>query len=277
MRERFWRKAMRKKFSPSMLLLVTMAMVAGAAACGDRSADDLEAVDRELDLAMAADSLAALDDMPAEAAEEPAPRPASRPQTPPPTRTRTVEPEPEPEPRYRDLSVGAGAMLRVSLDEELSTETSNVGDEFTVTLLSPVTDDTHVILPAGTKIRGKVTALEPSGSASSQAVIRLDFGQVLLDGQSHVVPMTVAEANPTTRGRKSTEEKAVTIGAGAVVGGILGRVIGGNATGTIIGGVAGAAAGTAIALGTGDVDAVLEQGSEMVLRVEERVTVRRPA
>ena len=108
-------------------------------------------------------------------------------------------------------------------------------------------------------------------------MIRVDFGQVLLDGESTQAALTVTEANATTRGRKSTEEKAVTIGAGAVVGGILGRVIGGNATGTIIGGVAGAAAGTAIALGTGDVDAVLEEGSEMTLRVEETFTVRRPA
>jgi hypothetical protein len=167
--------------------------------------------------------------------------------------------------------------MKVSLDEELSTETSNVGDRFTVTLLGPVTDAAGLPIPAGTKIRGEVTALEPSGGAGQQAMIRVDFGHLLLDGESYQVALTVTEANATTRGRKSTEEKAVTIGAGAVVGGILGRVIGGNATGTIIGGVAGAAAGTAIALGTGDVDAVLDEGSEMTLRVEETFTVRRPA
>jgi hypothetical protein len=175
------------------------------------------------------------------------------------------------------VSVSAGTLIRVSLDQELSTETSNVGDRFTVTLLGPVTDAVGLEIPAGTKIQGEVTALEPSGGAGQQAMIRVDFGQLLLDGESTQVALTVTEANATTRGRKSTEEKAVTIGAGAVVGGILGRVIGGNATGTIIGGVAGAAAGTAIALGTGDVDAVLEEGSEMTLRVEETFTVRRPA
>lgn len=271
---------MRKKFTVPTAMLVALVSLTGITACGDRVGDDLESVDRELDLAMAEDSAAELQDLPDQAQQEHARTTAPPPASPPPAstpqrRTRTVEPEPEP--RYRNVTMGAGATLRVRLDEELSTRTSNVGDEFSVTLLSPLTDDTHVILPAGTRIRGKVTALEPSGSSGDQAMIRLDFGQVELDGNSHIVPMTVAEANPTTRGRKSTEEKAVTIGAGAVVGGILGRVIGGNATGTIIGGVAGAAAGTAIALGTGDVDAVLEEGSEMVLRVEESVTVRRPA
>ena len=276
---------MRKKFrlmSPLLLLIAGFSL----AACGG-SDDEVDPLDRELDLAMAQDSLAALADTArategegeaqAEApAETPPPRreaPATRPsQTDP-----TPDPEPPPAPAYRDVSVSAGTLMRVSLDEELSTETSNVGDRFTVTLLGPVTDAAGLPIPAGTKIEGEVTALEISGSAGQQAMIRLDFGHLMLDGESYQVALTVTEADATTRGRKSTEEKAVTIGAGAVVGGILGRVIGGNATGTIIGGVAGAAAGTAIAMGTGDVDAVLEAGSEMTLRVEETFTVRQPA
>ena len=271
---------MLRKFRMSMPLLLFVAAVPFAA-CGG-GGDEADPLDRELDLAMADDSLAALADtaMGQESrAETPAPTPPRR-DPPPAARPNRTEPNPDPkpaEPAYRELSVSAGTLMRVSLDQELSTKTSSVGDVFTVTLLGPVTDASGLDIPAGTRIQGKVTALEPSGSAGKQAVIRVDFGQVLLDGQSTQVALTVTEANATTRGRKSTEEKAVTIGAGAVVGGVLGRVIGGNATGTIIGGVAGAAAGTAIALGTGDVDAVLEEGSEMTLRVEEAFTVRRPA
>jgi len=275
---------MRKKFrlmSPALLLVAGFSL----AACGG-SADEEDPLDRELDLAMAQDSLAVLADTSiategeGEAqAEVPAETPPQR--KAPATRPRETDPTPDPKPppasAYRDVSVSAGTLMRVSLDEELSTETSNVGDRFTVTLLGPVTDAAGLPIPAGTKIEGEVTALEVSGSAGQQAMIRIDFGHLLLDGESYQVALTVTEANATTRGRKSTEEKAVTIGAGAVVGGILGRVIGGNATGTIIGGVAGAAAGTAIAMGTGDVDAVLEEGSEMTLRVEETFTVRQPA
>jgi len=269
---------MRKKFRPALLMFLSFAAL--AAACGP--ADEPDPVDRELDLAMADDSLAAIDDRPAEddpgQAEAPA-ETAPRREAPPAQRPRRTTPTPDPEPAaptYTEMSLGAGTILRVSLDQELSTETSNVGDVFTVTLLAPVTDATHVILPAGTKIRGEVTALETSGSSGQRALIRIDFGQLLLDGGSYQAALTLTEANVTTRGRSSTGEKAVKIGAGAVVGGILGRVIGGNATGTIIGGVAGAAAGTAIVLSTEDVDAVLEEGSEMTLRVEERITVRRP-
>lgn len=272
---------MRKKFrllSPVLLLIAGLSL----AACGG-SADEDDPLDRELDLAMAQDSLAALADTSMANEGEGEAQAEVPAETPPPvreapaTRPRQTDAKPPPAPAYRDVSVSAGTLMRVSLDEELSTRTSNVGDRFTVTLIGPVTDAVGLPIPAGTKIEGEVTALEVSGSAGQQAMIRIDFGHLLLDGESYQVALTVTEAEATTRGRKSTEEKAVTIGAGAVVGGILGRVIGGNATGTIIGGVAGAAAGTAIAMGTGDVDAVLEEGSEMTLRVEETFTVRQPA
>jgi hypothetical protein len=276
---------MRKKFrmlSPVLLMFAAVSL----AACGG-SDDEVDPLDRELDLAMAQDSLAALADTSvasegegeaqAEAPVDIPPRRDSHRAAPARQADATPDPKPPPAPAYRDVSVSAGTLMRVSLDQELSTGTSNVGDRFTVTLIGPVTDAAGLPIPAGTKIEGEVTALEVSGSAGQQAMIRLDFGHLLLDAESHQVALTVTEAEATTRGRKSTEEKAVTIGAGAVVGGILGRVIGGNATGTIIGGVAGAAAGTAIAMGTGDVDAVLEAGSEMTLRVEETFTLRRPA
>jgi hypothetical protein len=265
---------MRKKFR-LMSRLVVLGAAVWVAGCG-ASDDEPDPLDRELDLAMAGDSSGVPADT-ALAAEEEVKAPETAPtRTPATSAPARRDPAPAPAPTFHEGTVSTGTLLDVSLDEELSTETSNVGDVFTVTLLTPVTDETHVLIPAGTRIQGKVTALEVSGGAGQQAVIRVDFGQLLLDGEARPVMMTVAEANPTTRGRKSTEEKAVTIGAGAVVGGILGRVIGGNATGTIIGGAAGAAAGTAIALGTGDVDAVLEEGSPMKLRVEQTITVRRP-
>jgi len=274
---------MRKKFR-LMSRVFLLGAVAWMAACGSPD-DERDPLDRELDLAMAQDSASSPGDTAmatggsearAETTAETTPRrsqPTPKPATTAPARR---DPTPAPAPAFYEGTVSTGALFQVSLDEELSTKTSNVGDIFTVTLLAPVTDDTHVLIPAGTRIQGEVTALEVSGSGGQQAVIRVDFGKLLLDGESQPVVLTVSEAHPTTRGRKSTEEKAVTIGAGAVVGGILGRVIGGNATGTIIGGAAGAAAGTAIALGTGDVDAVLEEGSEMTLRVERPITVRRP-
>lgn len=253
----------------------------GASACGGGMEEDPQAeIDRELDLAMADDSAAELADI-AEAAVEPPPRQAPRQnpqatQTPSqPTEAPRRQPPPAPTgPEYEEATVAVGTSVRVRLDQELNTRENQPGDLFTATLLAPITDGRRVVVPAGARFRGEVTAVQPSGGQGQQAVLKIAFLEVSFEGETYPVSVTVTEANPTTKGRDSTGEKAAKIGAGAVVGGILGRVIGGNATGTIVGGAVGAAAGTAIALGTEDVDAVLAEGSEMTLRLDEPLTVR---
>lgn len=261
--------------------MVAFLLLGGASACGGGMDEDPQAeVDRELDLAMADDSAAELADV-GEAAEEPPPRQPPR-QAPPATRvpSQTSEaprrqPPPAPSgPRYEEATVGIGTSVQVRLDQELSTRENQPGDLFTATLLAPITDGRQVVVPAGARFRGEVTAVQPSGGQGQQAVLKIAFLEVSFDGNTYPVSVTVTEANPTTKGRDSTGEKAAKIGAGAVVGGILGRVIGGNATGTIVGGAVGAAAGTAIALGTEDVDAVLAEGSELTMRLDAPLTVR---
>ncbi len=261
--------------------MVAFLLLGGVSACGGGMDEDPQAeVDRELDLAMADDSAAELADV-GEAAAEPPPRQPQR-QPPPATRvpSQTSEaprrqPPPAPSgPRYEEATVGIGTSVQVRLDQELSTRENQPGDLFTATLLAPITDGRQVVVPAGARFRGEVTAVQPSGGQGQQAVLKIAFLEVSFDGNTYPVSVTVTEANPTTKGRDSTGEKAAKIGAGAVVGGILGRVIGGNATGTIVGGAVGAAAGTAIALGTEDVDAVLAEGSELTMRLDAPLTVR---
>ncbi|MFQ5745923.1 MAG: hypothetical protein ACE5HF_01735 [Gemmatimonadota bacterium] len=280
-------------------LLSCLVAAAGLSACGGEAAEEdaQAAVDRELDLAAAGDSAqAALEDVTAETAEpagpaaEPEAPPAARQpsrQSPPPAQparqspppaapARTPPPSPKPAaPRMQTLTAAAGTAFTVTLDQELSTKNNQVGDLFTTTLQTPITDGTHVIVPAGAKIRGEVTAVQVSGKGGQPAVLKVAFNEVSFEGDTYPIQATILEANPTTKGRKSTGEKVGTIGGGAVAGAILGRVIGGNKTGTLIGAAVGAAAGTAITLG-GDVDAVLAQGSEMRLELDGPLVVQRP-
>ena len=113
---------MLRKFRMSMPLLLFVAAVPFLA-CGG-GGDEADPLDRELDLAMADDSLAALADtaMGRESqAETPAPTPPRR-DPPPATRPNRTEPRPDPkpaEPAFREVSVSAGTLIRVSLDEEL--------------------------------------------------------------------------------------------------------------------------------------------------------------
>jgi hypothetical protein len=251
------------------------------AACGGDAGDDQAALDREMDLAMAGDSATAeLADVPAGDAEETAepaprprqtPRPQAQPEQPEPDR---AAPAPEPAPAYQLLPVAAGTRIVVALNQELSTRTNQVGDVWSGTVQQPITAGGRVVIPAGARVIGEVTAVQESKGSGQAAILKLSVDELSIDGQTYAMAGSIVEANPTTKGRQSTGEKAAKIGGGAAIGGILGRVIGGNAAGTVIGAAVGAAAGTAITLGTEDVDAVLAEDSQMTVQVDEDFEVR---
>lgn len=260
-------------------LLTAVALL--ATACGGDAQSEL---DREMDLALADDSLAELADTAAaeQPMEQPAEQPAQRPQTqrpqtqqPQQQRPRAQQPAPDPGPEYREMTVASGTSIRLTLDQQLSTKTNQQGDLFTATVASDVMADGYAAIPAGSVVRGRVTAVQKSGSPGEAAVLKVAFDEVTVDGTTYPVQFTVTEAKPTVEGRSSTGEKVGKIGVGAAAGAILGRVIGGDATGTIVGGAIGAAAGTAIVLGTEDADAVLAEGSPMTVTVDAPITVRR--
>ncbi|MGD8496441.1 MAG: hypothetical protein PVF05_09650 [Gemmatimonadales bacterium] len=268
-----------RKFFPMLAALVVLT------ACGG---DDQADLDREMDLALAEDSLAELADT---VAQQPVEQPpaqqqpqAQRPQAQQPSRQPAQQPARQPAqqpapsgPQMREMTVAAGTSMRVTLDQELSTKTSQVGDVFTTTVSGDVMDGDNVAIPAGAQIRGRVTAVQKSGQPGQAAVLKIAFDEVTVDGETYPVQLTVAEAKPTTVSRSSTGEKVGKIGIGAAAGAILGQVIGGDAKSTIIGGAIGAAAGTAIVLGSADADAVLAEGSPMTLTVDAPITVRREA
>jgi len=266
---------MRKNFS----ILATIALIALAAGCGGETSDQA-ALDREMDLAMADDSLAQLEDAALQDAEPEQPEPdAQQPRTQQPAAAQPrprPEPEPvDPGPQFENLTVAGGTSLLVTLDQELSTKTSEVGDLFTTTLTAAVVVGNRVAIPAGARIRGHVTAVQKSGGSGEAAILKVAFDEVTVGGDTYPVSMSVAEANPTMESRDGTAEKVGKIGIGAAAGAVLGRVIGGNKTGTIVGGAIGAAAGTAIVLGSADSDAVLEEGSAMTLSLDAPLTIRR--
>ena len=265
-----------RKFFP--LLTVVMLFTA----CGG---DDQADLDREMDLALAEDSLAELADTVAEQPTEQPPAQQPQAQRPQAQQPRAQQPQPQPRaqqpapqpagPQMREMTVASGTAMRVTLDQQLSTKTSQVGDLFTTTVASDVMDGDRVAIPAGSQIRGRVTAVQKSGQPGEAAVLKVAFDEVTVDGETYPVQLTVAEANPTVESRESTGKKVGKIGIGAAAGAILGQVIGGDAKSTIIGGAIGAAAGTAIVLGTADADAVLAEGSPMTVTVDEPITVRR--
>jgi hypothetical protein len=162
--------------------------------------------------------------------------------------------------------------MRGSLNQRISTETSRVGDRFTVTVLDPlVAENGDVAIPAGTVVSGTVAALDPSDHVGEQASVVLRFDTIAVGGRAVPIDAMIAEADVKQSRKGSTVAKGA--GAGAVGGALLGAILGGG-SGALKGGLAGAAAGTAISLGTGDVQAELPAGTVVTLRIESPLMLR---
>lgn len=276
-------------------MLLALPMSTFMVACGDdgdtdRQALEREALERELELALQPDTTVQpeLADVPEESGEEqpdaPAAEPAQRPSrarpTPQPRRERPSQPAPRPapqpsEPRVATSPVPAGTTIALRMDQELSTETSSVGEVVTARLADPIlAADGRTLIPAGATVRGRVTESRKSGNAGEQAHLKIDFTSIAFGGRSYSIDATTLEAEARLRSRSSTTEKAAQVGGGAAIGAIIGQVIGRNTKSTVAGAAIGAAAGTAVAMGTDDVDAVIPAGGRVTIRLDRTVEVR---
>jgi len=271
-----------------LMLALPFALVA---ACGsgpeERPETPADSADRALDLALSGDTApATFEDTaltertePEKATEPPRPnRPRPRPAQEEPPPVVETPPPPPPEPETITLTVPAGTTLQLALNETLSTETNQPGDGFTATLMEPVLAlNGEIVIPVGATVRGRVTQVQKSGRVGETAILNLAFEAISFDGESHPLDASIVSANPERVGRSSAGEQVGKAAAGAAAGAILGRVLGKDTRSTIKGAVIGAAAGTAIAMGTADVDAVLKEGSVMVIKVDSPITITRPS
>lgn len=173
-------------------------------------------------------------------------------------------------------SLPSGTNLTLRLDQEIGTKVSKVGDTFTATVTEPVmAQNGDMVVPSGTKVNGKVTALEDSERAGDPAVIKIDFETLNLNGRNHPFAAKVTATDLQTRGGDTRDETLRKAGVGAAAGAVLGAVLsGGELDEIIVGGALGAAAGTAISLGTGSQEAVLPAGTEMRVQTTRVVALQ---
>lgn len=170
----------------------------------------------------------------------------------------------------------SGTTLDVRLDQEIGTKVSKVGDTFSGTVENAiVATNGQTVVPAGSKVYGKVTGLDNSDHAGEPAAIKVDFERIEIHGQSHPLSAKVTATNLQTRGGDTRNETLKKAGVGAAAGAVLGAVLsGGELSKILLGGALGAAAGTAISLGVGDVEGVLPAGTKMTLQTTRTVALR---
>lgn len=144
--------------------------------------------------------------------------------------------------------IPAETIVRVRLDDDVSSETARVGDRVTTT----VDEDDRSRFPSGTKLEGRITQVQRA-TKDRPGIIDMAFDQAVLpDGESVRISGSLTSLHKdhiqrTDDGREASRRRSEKkfdwkwVGIGAAGGAVLGEVFGDNLLrGALIGAVGGA-------------------------------------
>jgi hypothetical protein len=140
-----------------------------------------------------------------------------------------------------------------------------VEDRFEGTTVADLNINGRVAIPAGSVVRGVVTAVEPGTRTNRTSKMTVSFDQVTVNGRSYPIRGTVTQAIEGEGIRGEAGRTAAGAGVGAIIGGILGGFKGALA-GVLIGG-----GGTIAATEGKEVE--LPQGSILRVRLDSPVQI----
>jgi hypothetical protein len=171
-------------------------------------------------------------------------------------------PAPAPAPRVVTLNQGSSIPIRLTAD--IDSGTAKVGQVVTGEVTQDVSADGVIVVPAGSRVNGSVTLVQPAKHFGGQAAVTVQFASIDLPG-GRTVPV---EGTVSAAAKKQTGKDAATIAGSAVGGAILGKIIGHDGKDARTGALAGAAIGTAVASRKGD-EALLATGTEATVTTKE--------
>lgn len=158
------------------------------------------------------------------------------------------------------ITIPEGATFPLILETSMSSATSSSGDRVVARLAEDVLVGEKVVAPAGSEVRGQVTAAVPSGRVKGLARLAFDFDTLVVKGKEHSIGSRAIDITANNSHKKD----AATIGIGAGAGAIVGGIVDGK-KGAGIGALIGGATGTGAVLAT--------KGKEVELGAGARVTV----
>ena len=138
-------------------------------------------------------------------------------------------------PAARAGEIAVGQELDARLQTPLSSQTAEVEDRFEATTLVDLYQGNEMLVPAGSVLRGVVSAVEKATRTDRRGSLTLTFDQMTVSGRTYRIRASVTQAleGPGVKG----EVGKMTTGAaaGAIIGGMLGGFQGAVA-GILIGG-----------------------------------------
>ena len=164
--------------------------------------------------------------------------------------------------------IPVGTEFDVRLQTPLSSKTAQVEDRFEATTAVDLKDaNGRVIVPAGSVMRGVVSAVNKAGHIERKGSLQVAFDRITVNGRSYTTRATVTQALESEGIAGEKEKIGIGAGAGAILGAILGGVKGAVA-GILIGG-----GGTIAATEGKDVD--LPAGTLLRVRLDAPIDLQR--
>lgn len=179
------------------------------------------------------------------------------------------------------VSVPEGTPLKVKLETTISTFSSKVGDPFQGKTTEPVVIDSKTLIPAGSRVEGRVTKLNEPRRISGKPTIGIFPEHIVLpDGQRFMLNAVLVDTDikgtdvneegqfkGSGHDKRDQIEVAGGTGAGMLVGGLAG-----GPPGLLIGGAIGAGATTTHWL-VQRRSAVLPSGTALLLELSRPITM----
>ncbi|HET8548649.1 MAG TPA: hypothetical protein VFL57_11620 [Bryobacteraceae bacterium] len=175
----------------------------------------------------------------------------------------------KPERVPQTVTIPAGMLLAVRIDQTLSTDRNEAGDSFRATLDAPLVIDGYVIAERGARAQGRVAEVDRGGRVRGTASMTLELVSVTgSDGQRiRVETQSFARQAQSSRGKDAAK-----VGAAAGLGAAIGAIAGGG-KGAAIGAGIGAAAGTGGVMATRGGAAEVPAETRITFKLAQPVTV----
>jgi hypothetical protein len=170
----------------------------------------------------------------------------------------------------RSVTIPAGTLLRLRLDNAVGSDSSRIEDPVRGHLVSPVRIGGRTVLPAGSSVRGAVTSARRSGKVQGRARLGMRFYSITPAGEGESYRMSTrpwAAVAPGTK-KKDAAKIAIPAAGGAIIGGVIG-----GKKGAAIGAAAGGGSGTAVVLNTRGKEVRLGRGAVVAVRLSAPLTV----
>ena len=168
----------------------------------------------------------------------------------------------------RPVTVPAGTVIQVTLDQSLASDKNRNGDEFEASISSPVVIDGKTVIPKGARVRGRVIEARESGRLAHVAHLRLALRSVEVCGKSYEIQTSAVSRTGGNHNKRNLE----LIGGGTGLGALIGGVAGGG-KGALIGAAAGAGAGTATAAATGKKEITIPAETPLMFKLAQPVSI----